>query len=305
MATVNTTEILGSDSISGSRITINSNFLLLQNWINGFVTVFGVDSVNGIMDLSSASTGKVMAKIGSFNSIQVPAAGVATATINSSGQASFSSVQTTSLTASGAVTLSGAVVLGSGGSLTVGATASFNSTTTLNGGVYLGPLGHIVSQNKTYLTGLTSGSAFPANTSGGGGYFTANVSSPYALTGLEDVIYANCAGPTGFYMKVVDGVSPFGGTVSNIPAGSRLTIVNTSAATGYIWTGVTGSSPYYTGFNTNASYGGFPSNTTGIIVNQNKAYRSSIQLQWEPQVALNQASETGSWIVLSATNVTV
>jgi hypothetical protein len=302
MATVNTTEILGSDSISGSRITINSNFLLLQNWINGFVTVFGVDSVNGIMDLSAASTGKVMAKIGAFNSIQVPATGVAAASINSSGQASFSTIQATSVTASGAVTLSGAVVLSSGGSLTVGATASFNSTTNLNGGVYLGPLGHVVSQNKTYLTGLTSGSAFPANTVGGGGYYTSSMDSPYSVTGLEDVIYANCAGPTGFYLKVVDGVSPFGGTVSNIPAGSRLTIINTSAATGYIWTGVTGTSIYYTGFNSSSSYGGFSSS---ITVSQNKSYRSSIQLQWEPQVALNQASQTGSWVVLSATNMTV
>ena len=36
MATVSTTSILGSDSISASRITINSNFLLLENWINGY-----------------------------------------------------------------------------------------------------------------------------------------------------------------------------------------------------------------------------------------------------------------------------
>ena len=64
MATVNITEILGTDSISGSRVTINSNFLILQNWINGYITVFGIDTVNGILDLSGASTGKVQAKIG-------------------------------------------------------------------------------------------------------------------------------------------------------------------------------------------------------------------------------------------------
>lgn len=305
MATVNTTEILGSDSISGSRVTINSNFLILQNWINGFVTVFGVDSVNGIMDLSAASTGKIMAKIGAFNSIQVPSIGVSTASINSSGQASFSTVSTGGLTASSTVTLSGNVTVSSSGSLTVGATASFNSNFYSNSGLYLGVLGHVVSQNTTYLTGLTAGSNFPANSAGGGGYNTANMNSPYALTGLEDVIYANCAGPTGFYIKVVDGVSPFGGTVSNLPAGTRLTIINTSGSTGYIWTGVTGSPNYYTGFNTDSSYGSFPVNSTGIIVNQNSAYRSSVQLQWEPRIALNQATESGSWVVLSSTNMVV
>ena len=50
MATVNINEILGSDSISGSRVTINSNFLTLQNWINGYVNVFGIDTINGILD---------------------------------------------------------------------------------------------------------------------------------------------------------------------------------------------------------------------------------------------------------------
>ena len=54
MSTVSTTSILGSDSISGSRTTINSNFLLLQNWINAYATTFNIDSVNGILDLAEA-----------------------------------------------------------------------------------------------------------------------------------------------------------------------------------------------------------------------------------------------------------
>jgi len=303
MATVNTTEILGSDSISGSRVTINSNFLILQNWINGYITVFGVDSVNGILDLTGASTGKVMAKIGAFNSIAVPSTGTAYAAVNSSGQASFTSVSTTTLTASGTVTLNGSVTMGTSSVLVVGGTASYNGSLSANAAFQLGVQGHVISQNKTILSGLTAGSAFPVNTSGsGGGGVVTSVNSPYALTGLEDVIYANC-GPTGFYLKVVDGVSPYGGTVSNIPAGSRITIVNTSAATGYIWTGVTGTSTYYTGFNTSSTHGGYSS--SGIVVTQSKAYRSSITLQWEPQVALTETTQTGSWVVLGSTNMTV
>ncbi len=302
MATVSITEILGSDSISGSRVTINSNFLILQNWINGYITVFGVDSVNGILDLTGSSTGKVMAKIGAFNSISVPASGVSTASINSAGQASFLSVSATTLTVSGTVTLNGTVNYGTGSVLTVGGTASFNGSLSANGALNLGPLGHVVSQNTIYQTGLTAGSAFPVNTSGGGGYDT-TVSAPYLVTGLEDVLYANCSGPTGFYMSVVDGVSPFGGTLPNLAAGTRLTIVNTSGSTGYIWTGVTGSPNYYTGFNTDSSYGGYSG--SGIVINQSSAYRSSITLQWEPRVAQGQATQNGSWIVLGSTNVTV
>ena len=301
MATVNINEILGSDSISGSRVTINSNFLTLQNWINGYITTFGVDSVNGILDLTGASTGRVSAKIGRFNSLSLPATGTATASINSLGQSTFASVQTTALTASGAVTLSGTVTFGTSAIFVAGATASFNSTLTANASFVLGPAGHVVSQNTTYLTGLTAGAAFPANTLGGGGVYT-TLNSPYAVTGLEDVIFANC-GPTGFYMKVVDGTAPVGGTLPNIAAGTRLTIVNTAAATGYIYTGVTGATAYYTGFNTDSSYGGFDS--SGLVVTGGKSYRSSVVLQWEPRVGQGQATQNGSWVVLGSTNITV
>jgi len=302
MATVNISEILGSDSISGSRTTINSNFLILQNWINGYITVFGVDSVNGILDLTGASTGKVAAKIGSFDSISVPTTGVAKATVSNSGAASFVDVQTTTLTASGSVTLNGNITLGASSTLVVGGTASYNGSLSINGLLKLGPAGHIVSSNS--VSAGTTGTAFPANTSGiGGGGRLTSVNAPYAITGLEDVIYANC-GPTGFYLKVVDGTSAVGATLPNIPQGTRITIVNTSAATGYIYTGITGtSSTYYTGFNTSSSYGGYSS--TGIVVSQNKSYRSSITLQWEPRVGQGQATQNGSWIVLGSSNVSV
>ena len=300
-STVNITEILGSDSISGSRVTINSNFLILQNWINGYVQVFGVDTTNGILDLTSASTGKVMAKIGRFDSLSLPATGTALTSFNSIGGASLVSVSSTNVTVSGALVANGSITLGSASTFIAGGISSFNGSLSANGAFNLGVQGHTISQNTTVATGLTSGTAFPANTVGGGGRLT-SLNSPYSITGLEDVIYAEC-GPTGFYMQVVAGTSPVGGTLPNIPQGTRVTIVNTTAATGYISTGLTGSTTYYTGFNTDASYGGYSS--LGITIPQNKSYRSSVTLQWEPRVGQGQATMNGSWVVIGSTNITV
>jgi hypothetical protein len=298
MATVSTTSILGSDSISASRITINSNFLILENWINGYVSTFGIDTNNGILNLSNATTGSIYAKTGYFNQIQVPASGSFTARILASGAGSFTDVSTTTFTSSGLTTING--TLAQTGISTFGATASFNGTANLNGSVVLGPLGNMTSTNTTYVSGATAGQAFPSSTTlGGGGYLT-SIDSPYAITGLEDVIYANC-GPTGFYMSVVGGS---GGTAANLPAGFRLRIVNTSGSTGYIYTGIQGSSTtYYTGFNTTTTYGNYA--TGGIVVNQNSQYQAAVHLQWEPRVAQGQTTQAGSWIVLSGTNVTI
>lgn len=300
-STVNITEILGSDSISGSRITINSNFLILQNWINGYVQVFGVDTTNGILDLTTSSTGKVMAKIGRFDSLSLPASGTALSSFDSLGGGSFVSVSSTNVTVSGALTANGTITFGGGSSFVAGGTSSFNGSLSANSAFYLGPQGHVISQNTTVATGLTSGTAFPSTALGGGGYQTTSA-SPYALTGLEDVVFADC-GPTGFYLKVVDGNSPVGGTLPNLPQGTRITIVNTNPATGYIWTGLTGSTTYYTGFNTDSNYGGY--STSGIEIPQNKAYRSSVTLQWEPRVGQGQATMNGSWVVIGSSNVTV
>ena len=298
MATVSTTSILGSDSISASRITINSNFLILENWINGYVSTFGIDTNNGILNLSNATTGSIYAKTGYFNQVQVPASGAFLARILQSGAASFQDVQTTTFTSSGLTTITGSLV--QTGTSTFGATASFNSSVNLNGSVILGINGNMTSTNTTYVSGATAGQAFPASdTLGGGGYLT-SINSPYAVTGLEDVIYANC-GPTGFYMSVSGGS---GGTAANLPAGFRLRIVNTSGSTGYIYTGIqTGTSTYYTGFNTTTTYGNYA--TGGIVVNQNSQYQASVHLQWEPRVAQGQTTQAGSWIVLSGTNVTI
>ena len=298
MATVTTTTILGSDSISASRITINSNFLILDNWINGYVSTFGIDTVNGILNLSSATTGSILAKTGYFDQIQVPSTGTFNARILASGAASFSDVSTATFTSSGLTTIAGSLV--QNGASTFGATAAFNSGMGLNGRMTVGPFGNFVSTNTTYVAGATAGTTFPASdTLGGGGVYT-TIDAPYSITGLEDVIYANC-GPTGFYLSVVGGS---GGTAANIPAGYRIRVVNTSGSTGYIYTGVQGSSTtYYTGFNTNTSYGNYA--TGGIVVAQNSQYQASLHLQWEPRIAQGQTTQAGSWIVLSGTNVTI
>lgn len=293
MATVSTTSILGSDSISASRTTINSNFLLLENWINQYNNVFGIDSTNGILDLSAASTGRISAKTGKFDQIIVPSGGTALAQILSTGSASFVSVATTTLTASGASTLSGI--------FTANNTSTFNSTTNLFGSTSLDSAftilssGHFVGQNTIYATGATAGTAFPASTSGGGGRAT-TAAIPYQITGLEDVIYAQCGG--GFYMSV----GTTGATASNLTAGTRITIINTGGTGGFIATGLQNSGAYYTGFNTVASYGNFPS--AGITCDNLKPYQSALQLQWEPRVGQGTGTQEGSWVVLGSSNMT-
>jgi len=301
MATVTTTTILGSDSISASRITINSNFLILDNWINGYVSTFGIDTVNGILNLSSATTGSISAKTGYFDQVQVPASGSFLARILQSGAASFQDVQTTTFTSSGLTTISGSLV--QNGISTFGATAAFNTAVNLNGRTTTGTAGSVASSNTTYAVGATAGTTFPvSNTLGGGGRFT-SIDSPYQILGTEDVIYANC-GPTGFYLSVNGLTGGSGGTPANITPGYRIRIVNTSGSTGYIYTGVQGSSnTYYTGFNTSTSYGNYA--TGGIVVAQNSQYQASLHLQWEPRIAQGQATQAGSWVVLSGTNVTV
>jgi hypothetical protein len=293
MATVNTTSILGSDSISGSRTTINSNFLLLQNWINNYYTVFGLDTINGIIDLTGASTGRISAKTGKFDSIIVPSGGTALAQINSSGAGSFASLSTTALSASGIITFGPGSTLTQSGTSTFTGNTTLSGATTLNALTTLGPLGNFASQNSVGASGATAGTAFPDSATGGGGGRGTSVSNPYFVTGLEDVIYAQCS--SGFYLSV----GTTGATAANLPAGLRITIINTETSSGSILTGVQGSN--YTGFNTVVGYGQFPS--TGITVDANRPYQSSVQLQWEPRVGKGTGSQEGSWVVLSATNM--
>jgi hypothetical protein len=292
MSTVSTTSILGSDSISASRITINSNFLLLENWINQYVDVFGIDSVNGILDLSTSSTGRISAKTGKFNQIIVPVGGTALAQINSSGSGQFVNISTTTLTASGLSTFSG--ILNSNNTVTFNSTTNLLGSNNLNGSFVLLSSGHFVSQNSIYASGATAGQVFADCASGGGGRVTL-VGTPYVLTGLEDVIYANCS--SGWFMSV--GTN--GSSASALVAGSRITIVNTACTGGYIATGLQNGASYYTGFNTDASFGNYP--IPGITCDAGRPYQSSITLQWEPRISQGVGTQQGSWVVLSSSNM--
>ena len=293
MATVNTTSILGSDSISASRTTINSNFLTLENWINNYNTVFGLDTTNGIINLTGASTGRVSAKTGKFDSIIVPSGGTALAQINSSGAGSFASVSTTNLTGSGTISFGAGSTLTQTGTSTFSGATTLSGSTTLNNTMTLGPVGNFASGNTVGASGATAGTAFPSSATGGGGGRGTSSGNPYVITAQEDVIYAQCS--SGFYMSV--GTN--GATAANLPAGLRITIINTENSAGSITTGVQGSN--YTGFNTASGYGEFPS--TGITVDANRPYQSSIQLQWEPRVGKDTGSQEGSWVVLGSSNM--
>lgn len=293
------TEILGSDSISGSRGTLNSNFTILQNWINSYSANFGLDLNNGVIDLTSQSTGKISAKIGAFNSINLPASGASKITLNSAGTATFVSLNTATSTFSSTASFNGNLNSNSVFNLGIGATGNFNGQVNLNSRTTLGPSSSLVNTSTVYDTGLTAGSAFPDNDSigfpHGGGYVT-TPSLPYVVTGTKNIIYADLGSTGGFNISVGDG-----STVSALPAGLTLTIVNTNGSGGTINTGVQGS--FYTGFNTNSSQGGFA--TGGILASSGYAYRSSLTLMWEPRIDQSSGTEKGSWIVLNSTNLTI
>ncbi len=309
MASVTITEILGSDSISGSRVTINSNFLILQNWVNGFETTFGINTSTGVLDLTAASTGRVSALTGRFNTISTPASGTALATISSAGAGTFATITTGSLTSTGALTVGGSLSVNSSLTQATGVTASFRGNLQVGGVSNAGKFTHGTYSGEVYAnnwsrsgTSIAAGSpgltaAFPVNTAGGGGIYTTST-QPYVVTGTESVIYAE-VGSTGFYMKVSDGT---GSTASTLPAGFRLTIVQTSStASGVIYTGSQNSNAYYTGFNTTSTFGGWPGNIS--FTSTSRPYRSSITLQWEPRIAGDQATQKGSWVLIGGTNL--
>ena len=268
------------------------NYLLLQNWINQYVDVFEIDSVNGILDLSAASTGRISAKTGKFDQIIVPVGGTALAQINSNGSSQFVSVASTTLTASGASIFNG--TLTSNGTVTLSSTTNLFGSTSLNKAFNILLGGHFVGQN-TIHSGATAGQPFAQPSSGGGGR-SSSLSVPYDILGTEDVIYAQC-GP-GWYMSV----GTTGASGSPLVAGTRITIVNTSATGGFLATGVQNSGAYYTGFNTDASYANFPS--AGITCDSGRPYQSVITLQWEPRISQGTGTQQGSWVVLSSSNMT-
>lgn len=294
MATVNLTDIKGTDGISGSRNRINSNLKILGNWINSYVDVFKIDTQNGVLDLTSTTTGKILAKRGDFNGIKISSSGSTGASINSSGAGTFVALTTQVLTTSGQVNLNGSTNIQNSINFGTGSTADFDGKINVNGQFRLGVSGSMINSSSIVNTGLTAGQKFPDTSSGGGGFAT-TASTPYQITAQENIIYADLASPGGFIISVGDG-----STESALPEGFELTIINTNSNIGKIATGIQGS--FYTGFNTNSLQGGWGAQ---IGVASGYAYRASIKLRWEPRIDKDSANQKGSWVILSSTNLTV
>lgn len=94
------TDLLGQDSFSGSRLTINANFHSLKSEIDTIESIFGLSLSSGNLDISAATGGQIKAKVGAFNSIQLPSAGTPVITLNGTTGAMTGS----SLVVTGAIT---------------------------------------------------------------------------------------------------------------------------------------------------------------------------------------------------------
>ena len=297
---VTITEILGTDSISGSRLTINANFLLLENAYNDLENTFNINVLTGSMDVSGASSGQIKAKSFISNSLVMPSSGSPTIEIYGTG-ASAGFVVASSTVAGATGIFSNVLQVNSlsvTGAATFGATASFQAPAVMNGALTIGASGSFVNQSRKASVGSTT--AFPAAPASG---VTGTYSAPYQLTLTENVIYiqsdyvsvlpGDAGFTTGFFFYATTGQ---GATASDIPAGYTVTLIDTATSSGVIATGVTGPGlQYYTGFNT--ADGQFSS---PIVTTQNQ-YKSAVTLMWEPRLAQGDAQEKGSWVVVSST----
>jgi|LauGreDrversion4_2_1035121.scaffolds.fasta_scaffold00283_5 hypothetical protein len=299
---VTITEILGTDSISGSRLTINSNFLLLENAYNDLENTFNINVLTGSLDVSSASSGQIKAKSMLSNSMVMPSSGSPNIQIYGTGaSAGFMVASSTVASATGIFSnLLQANTLSASGAATFGATASFQGVLNNNGPFTVGASGNFINTNRKATVGINT--AFPSAPGAG---VTGSYSSPYIPTLTESVIYiqsdyvspapADVANSTGFFFYATTG---FGATASSIPAGFTLTFVDVATTTsGIIATGVTGpgGSEYYTGFST-----GDGSYTDPNITAPGNQYKSSLTLMWEPRIDQNALTQKGSWIVVNA-----
>jgi hypothetical protein len=288
---VTITEILGTDSISGSRLTINANFLLLENAYNDLEDTFNINVLTGSMDVSAASSGQIKAKTLLSNSLVLPSSGSPTVEIYGTGaSAGFVVASSTVAGATGIFSnVLQANTLSVTGAATFAATASFQAQTNINGSLTFGASGSIVNTNRKASVGSTT--AFPAPPGAG---VTGTYANPYQLSLTENVIYIQSdyvdGGYQGFFFYATTGS---GATASDIPAGYTVTLIDTATSAGKIVTGLTGGgSGYYTGFN---------STYFSDVPTPGAPYSTSVTLMWEPRIAQNDAQEKGSWVVVSST----
>jgi len=297
-------EILGTDSISGSRLTINSNFLILENAYNNLEDVFNINVLTGSMDVSAASGGQIKAKALLSNSLVMPSSGSPQVQIYGTGaSAGYGVFSNTIASGTGAFSTSLlANAFSATGPATFGATGTFNAPLIANGSLKIGPSGNFITENRKASVGSTT--AFPVSPNAG---VTGTYSNPYVPTLTENVVYIDSTkvdgANTGFFMKVADLAT----SVPAIPAGFTITLIDTAnTGTGKIACGVTGASSYYTGFSSSTtrglSYSSITVNNLGNSPSSPRGYKASITLMWEPRLGSDQATQKGSWVVLNATN---
>lgn len=295
------TEILGTDSISGSRLTINANFLLLENAYNDLENTFNINVLTGSLDVSNASSGQIKSKSMLTNSLVMPASGSPTIQIYGTGASGGSLIASNTVAAATGIFSNVVQVntFGASGPATLGATATFQGTVSLEGRTSIGASGNFVNTNRKATVGSTT--AFPSAPAAG---VTGTYSTPYQLNLTENVIYiqsdyvstapGDAGFTTGFFFYATTGS---GATASAIPAGYTVTLIDTATSAGLISTGVTGPSPYYyTGFSTGDGSYSDPS-----IQTPGNPYKSSITLMWEPRIDQSSATQKGSWVVVNDT----
>lgn len=292
---VTITEILGTDSISGSRLTINANFLLLENAYNDLENIFNINILTGSLDVSSATSGQIKAKSLISNSLVMPSSGSPTIQIYGIG-ASAGHIYSNNTIASATGIFSNTLQtsqFSASETAVFGATAAFSVALNNNGKFIMGTSGSVINTNRKAAVGSTT--AFPSAPNAG---VTGTYANPYIPTLTENVLYIDSSyvdgGKTGFFLSVATGPNP---GISDIPAGFMLTLIDTAATGGVIGTGQTGSTSYYTGFST--VDGAYPAE--GIITPGNP-YKSSLTLMWEPRIDQSLTACQGSWVILSSSS---
>jgi hypothetical protein len=101
MGLISVTEIQGYDSISASRLTINDNFSVISDAVNGVLTLFNTSA--GTIDLTSIGTGSISAK-----ALTISSTSTINGTLNVSGTTSLTNVLSTGTLTVNQILFSGA-----------------------------------------------------------------------------------------------------------------------------------------------------------------------------------------------------
>lgn len=130
-------DMLGTDSFSGSRLTINANFQALKTAVDTMESQLGISTSSGNIDVSGGTGGQITAKTFSGLTAYLKNA-IGTNTITMTG--STGSIVCTSISASTSIaaatgTIESLAVGGSGGSATFGGTVTFNDLAQFSDGI--------------------------------------------------------------------------------------------------------------------------------------------------------------------------